>query len=132
MRHQRDALLFTSSAPTTTLFSSHIDHNRQPASLLASAAVHVLFAAIVGYGVVTAPSVVHISNDRVTVRRLDLSIPEKQAASNGKSKAAHEVAKSLTAAIGHTPAALQLQGAYGAVKRLKRLTRVRSMPSRTI
>jgi hypothetical protein len=107
MRRQGDVFLFTSSTPTTTLFSNHVDLNRRPATLLASAVLHALLGGIVAYGIVTAPNVVRVATERVSVRRLDLRTPEQQSASRSKPKAAHEVAKSLPAAIGHTPAALQ-------------------------
>lgn len=108
MRRQRDIFLFTSSAPTTTLFSSHVDSSSRPASLLASFVVHIAVVGLVSYGILTAPSPVKVTTERFSVRRLDLRTPEQQRASRGKpSPAANQVAKALRGSMAPAPAALQ-------------------------
>jgi hypothetical protein len=107
MRRQ-SIFLFSSSAPTITLFSDHVDVNRRPASLLASALLHVSIIGLVSYGILTAPSAVHVASDKYSVRRLDLRTPEQRRASRGKPGAPeHQAAKLLPTTSGHVSAALQ-------------------------
>jgi hypothetical protein len=108
MRSQRVTFLFTSSAPTTTLFSSHIDSSHRPASLLASALVHATVFGLISYGILTAPATINVANDRFAIRHLDLRMPEQRRASRGKpSAAARQVSKALQSATTSAPTAAQ-------------------------
>lgn len=96
------------SSPTITLFTEQIDPSRRPATLLASAVIHVAVIALVSFGILYAPVSTRVVTDQYTVRQLDLHTPQQQmarAAEGTPNAAAQQVAQALGSAGRPAPSA---------------------------
>ncbi len=66
------------SSSTVTLFAEHPDPSRRPATLLASALIHVAVTAVVSFGILYIPPIDYHVSERYMVRHLDLKTPDQQ------------------------------------------------------